>query len=333
MARRVDTIEAYDEPAYDEPRRRSRKVTAFLTLLALVAVAYAAVRIASVESNAFLVGAMALTPYAAAGSLLLSIVILACRRKLLAFLVFVVTISLGALLGPRFLSEEQPEADGPRLRVMAANLYLGLGDPRAIVDLVRRQQVDVLVLPELTPGAESALDSAGLAELLPYRVSDPRPGGGGTGIVSKIPLRQIILVPESTMSQPSAVIDLPGRDDVEIVAVHVQPPVSQAKVDTWRRELAALPRPEKDARLRILAGDFNASLDHAAFRTLVDHGYADAAEATGDGLVPTWSSWPTGPPITIDHIVADERIAVSGFSVFDIPGSDHEAILAELVLP
>lgn len=333
MARRADTLEDYDEPAYDEPRRRSRKLTAFLTLLVLVAVAYAVVRLGGFESNAFLVGAAALTPYVAAAALLLAVIVLACRRKLLALIAFVVAVALGTLLGPRFLSEEQPAADGARLRIMTANLYLGLGDARTIVDLVRRQQVDVLTLPELTPSAVSALDSAGLADLLPYRVFDPRPGGGGTGIAAKIPLRQVILVPDSTMSQPSAVVDLPGRDDVEITAVHVQPPVSQAKADTWRRELAALPRREKDTRLRILAGDFNASLDHGAFRELVDRGNVDAAEATGDGLVPTWSSWPTGPPLTIDHIVTDDRCAISGYDVFDVPGSDHKAILAEIVLP
>lgn len=333
MARRAATIEDHDQPEYDEPRRRSRKVTAFLTVLALAFVAYAVVRIADLESNAFLIGAVAVTPYIVAAALVLAVVILACRRKLLAFVVLVVAVALGALLGPRYLSEEQPEADGARLRIMAANLHLGLGDARTIVDLVRTQQVDVLTLPELTPTAVSSLDNAGLRNLLPYRVFDARPGGGGTGIAAKIPLRRVILMSDTTMAQPSAVLDLPGRDDVEITAVHIQPPVSQAKADTWRRELAALPRPEKDARLRILAGDFNASLDHVAFRDLVDRDYTDAAEETGEGLVPTWASWPTGPPLTIDHIMADARCAISGYDVFDVPGSDHNAILAEVVLP
>jgi endonuclease/exonuclease/phosphatase family metal-dependent hydrolase len=95
--------------------------------------------------------------------------------------------------------------------------------------------------------------------------------------------------------------------------------------------MGQLPRPAE--RIRILAGDFNASLDHAAFRTLLDRGYTDAAEATGDGLEPTWSKWPIGPPVTIDHIVVDDRCAVGSYETRDIPGSDHKALISEIVLP
>lgn len=327
------TEDVVDEPVYDdEPRRRSRKITFLLVVLALVFLAYGVVRVLSLESNAFLIGAMALTPYVAGGALLLAIVTLVAGRKLLALVVVIVALSLGALLGPRYLSEEQPEADGPHLRVMAANLQIGHGDARTIVNLVRSQQVDVLAMPELTPTAVTFLDSAGLEDVLPYRVFDARTGGGGSGIASKFPLRQIILADDTTLSQPSAVVDVPGRQDIELTAVHIQPPLSEKDVRVWRDELAGLPKPAK-RRVSILAGDFNATLDHVAFRDLVDHGYADAGEETGEGLDPTWASWPLGPPLTIDHIVTDVGCAISSYAVYDLPGSDHNAIVAEVVLP
>jgi endonuclease/exonuclease/phosphatase (EEP) superfamily protein YafD len=216
---------------------------------------------------------------------------------------------------------------------MAANLYLGQADARTIVDLVRREQIDVLTLPELTPDAVSALDSAGLMEVLPYRVFDDRVGGDGSGIAANIPLRRVVPMPETVLSQPSAVLDLPGNDDIELTAVHIQPPLDNDDVNTWKTELANLPKANENDRLRILAGDFNATLDHAAFRDLVDRGYADAAEETGQGLDPTWSSLPTGPPLTIDHIVTDARCAIASYMVYDLPGSDHNAIIAEVVLP
>jgi endonuclease/exonuclease/phosphatase family metal-dependent hydrolase len=247
--------------------------------------------------------------------------------------VLIVAFALSALLGPRYLSEEQPDADGLHLRIMAANLHLGQGDAKTIVDLVRRQQVDVLALPELTPAAVTDLERAGLTDLLPYHVFDARRGGDGSGIAANLPLRQVILIEDSVLSQPSVVVDVPGRRDIELTAVHVQPPLSPADLRTWRAELADLPRPEPKKRLRILAGDFNATLDQAAFRDLVDRGYADAGEETGEGLTPTWASWPTGPPLTIDHIVADVRCAISSYAVFDLPNSDHNAVLAEVVLP
>jgi endonuclease/exonuclease/phosphatase (EEP) superfamily protein YafD len=331
----TDEVEAAPGEEFfdDEPRRRSRKVSFFLVVFALAFVAYAVVRIMSLENTAFLVGAMALTPYVAAGCLLLALVTVVLGRKLLALVVLITALALGALLGPRYFSEEQPAAGGQHLRIMAANLHLGQGDARTIVDLVRRQQVDVLTLPELTPAAVTDLDRAGLAELLPYRVFDARRGGDGSGIAANVPLRQVVLVEDSALSQPSAIVDLPGRRDLELTAVHVQPPLSSADVRTWRAELAKLPRPEPKQRLSILAGDFNATLDHVAFRDLVDRGYADAAEETGDGLIPTWANWPTGPPLTIDHIVADARCAISSYAVFNLPNSDHDVVLAEVVLP
>jgi endonuclease/exonuclease/phosphatase (EEP) superfamily protein YafD len=341
----VRWTEAPEEPTYDlaEPdyesaprRRRKGGVTFLLVLFALAFLAYAVVRVLSLETVgdlALVVGAIALTPYVVAGGFLLALVTFALRRRVLALVVLVIALSISALLGPRYLSEEQPEATGPRLRIMAANLYLGQADARTIVDLVRREKIDVLTLPELTPDAVSALDEAGLMEVLPYRVFDDRVGGDGSGIAANVPLRKVIPMPETVLAQPSAVVDLPGNDDVELTAVHIQPPLHDNDVNTWRTELANLPKADGANHLRILAGDFNATLDHAAFRDVVDRGYADAAEETGEGLDPTWSSLPTGPPLTIDHIVADARCAFASYTVYDLPGSDHDAIIAEVVLP
>jgi endonuclease/exonuclease/phosphatase (EEP) superfamily protein YafD len=342
----VRWTEAPEEPTYDlaepdfepEPRRRRRRgfVTFLLVVPALAFLAYGVLRVFSLDNlvdNAFLIGVTTLTPYFAAGGLLLALVTALFRRRVLALVVLVIALVLGVLLGPRYLSEEQPAAGGPHLRIMAANLYLGQADPKTVVDLVRRQKVDVLALPELTPAAVSALDDAGLANLLPYRVFDDRVGGDGNGIAAKFPLRKIILMPESVLSQQSAVVDLPGRADLELTAVHVQPPLSDPNVRVWRNELGELPRATPDKRVRILAGDFNATLDHGAFRDLVDRGYADAGEEAGEGLDPTWSSLPTGPPLTIDHIVVDSRCAISSYAVFDLPGSDHNAIISEVILP
>jgi endonuclease/exonuclease/phosphatase (EEP) superfamily protein YafD len=38
-------------------------------------------------------------------------------------------------------------------------------------------------------------------------------------------------------------------------------------------------------------------------------------------------------PVTIDHVLADERCGVRELEVIPLPGGDHRAVLAELVLP
>jgi endonuclease/exonuclease/phosphatase (EEP) superfamily protein YafD len=85
----------------------------------------------------------------------------------------------------------------------------------------------------------------------------------------------------------------------------------------------------------LLAGDFNATFDQVPFRRLVDCGYRDAGEIVGKGLDATFPA--TGsifpPPITIDHILADERWGVVEYEVEPLPNSDHRAIFAKLALP
>jgi hypothetical protein len=64
-------------------------------------------------------------------------------------------------------------------------------------------------------------------------------------------------------------------------------------------------RSRRRSPARILAGDFNVTLDHATLRGLLDSGYADAAEQRGDGLVATWQDAGFPPPVAIDHVVAE----------------------------
>lgn len=329
----AETDDYEDDDYVPRHRRGGRKLGFVLVTLGLVFLAYAIMRTFAAETDPFTVGAVTITPYVVAAGLLLGLVTLLLGRRVVGLSVLAMALALSALLLPRYLSDSQPEADGPRMRIMAANLWNGRADPGALVDLVRTQQVDLLVLPELTPAAMVALDDEGLGELLPNRVLDARVGGDGVGILGKYPLRKIVLMPESSLGQLSAVVDVPGPDEIEVVAVHIRPPTSAASVPVWRNELAALPRPDVDERTRVLAGDFNATLDHAVFRELLDRGFVDAAEEAGEGLSPTWSDWPLGPPITIDHLLADSRSAIVSYAVFDLPGSDHNAILSELVLP
>jgi endonuclease/exonuclease/phosphatase family metal-dependent hydrolase len=82
----------------------------------------------------------------------------------------------------------------------------------------------------------------------------------------------------------------------------------------------------------LLIGDFNATLDHAAVRRLLDTGYVDAADAVGNGLTPTWQA-SLVPPVSIDHVLVEEGIGVRAVRVHDIARSDHRAVVADLVVP
>ena len=226
---------------------------------------------------------------------------------------------------------------GPRLRVATVSLRLGLVAAASVLDLVLANDVDVLSVQELTPEAEERLRAAGLAKLLPHAVVIPARAGSvpaASGAVwSRLPLRPAGAVPGG-FEQPTVLVDAGDGPDVELTAVHLMPPSSSADlVRAWTADLAALPAPGAGV-LRVLAGDFNASMDHAAFRAVLDRGYRDAARAVGRAMVWTWAPLrPRFPRLAIDHVLVDPRIAVAAVDVVAVPGSDHRSVVAELVVP
>ena len=96
--------------------------------------------------------------------------------------------------------------------------------------------------------------------------------------------------------------------------------------------MRSLPRATPGGGLRLLAGDFNATLDHHALRKLIGSGYTDAGDAAGIGLQGTYPAHRL-LRITIDHVLVDERARVTSASVHTIPGSDHRALVARISLP
>jgi endonuclease/exonuclease/phosphatase family metal-dependent hydrolase len=127
---------------------------------------------------------------------------------------------------------------------------------------------------------------------------------------------------------------VPGAPPVEVEAVHPPPPL-HAQVGIWQRMLREIPTVDRTGpTLRIVAGDFNATLDQRDLRRVLDRGFVDAADATGQGLKTTWPAGRRLPPeITIDHVLVDPRIAVRALSVHTVPRSDHRAVIATLELP
>jgi endonuclease/exonuclease/phosphatase family metal-dependent hydrolase len=119
---------------------------------------------------------------------------------------------------------------------------------------------------------------------------------------------------------------------VELVCVHpVTPTLGRGGAVPWRAELAVLPPP--GGMPRVLAGDFNATLDHAALRDVLRLGYADAGLQTGNALTPTWGPPGKNPLFTLDHVLVDRSCAVLEYAVHALPGSDHQSVYAEIQLP
>ena len=173
-----------------------------------------------------------------------------------------------------------------------------------------------------------------MTDLLPYHAKRPQPGASGTALYGRAPFRgERTLHPDTWFDQARAQFVHSGVS-VDVVAVHLTPPIPDAlAMQRWRADLAQLPAADPDdGVVTVLAGDFNATMDHSAFRWLLGTGYVDAADATGAGLIPTWhSGWV--PPVTLDHIVVERGVGVRDVRVYDMGRSDHRAVVADLALP
>jgi endonuclease/exonuclease/phosphatase family metal-dependent hydrolase len=243
--------------------------------------------------------------------------------------------ALGLVVRSRRTFRMQPGASGPMLRVLTFNMFFGRGDAEVLLARVRQLSPDVLFLQELTADAVTRLKQAGLEELMPHNQIELRGGPRGSGIYARFPLGEGgPSLPPVHAAQPAALLEVPGGYRVELLCVHPATPASEhgGAAARWRHDLALLPAPGE--RPRIVAGDFNATLDHAAFRDVLRLGYADAGQQAADALTPTWGMPPGKRAVlTLDHVLADRRCAVLAYSVHAIPGSDHRAVYAEIQLP
>lgn len=217
----------------------------------------------------------------------------------------------------------------------------------AIARLALDQGADIVTLPETTEAAGEkvatlmreggrpmwvhtiAFDEISKArsttllispDLGDYTVSNP--GGSGP--------------PGNTNVLPTVVATPVDGVGPTIIAVHAVAPINW-EMSNWRSDLDWLAGQCSGGNV-IMAGDFNATVDHMSGRessaSAVLGNCRDAALATGSGAVGTWPTFL--PPLLgspIDHVLATANWQTDSMSVIqssDSAGSDHRPIVATL---
>ena len=268
--------------------------------------------------------------------LLLAVATALLRRWWVLVPVVVALAVVGALVAPAFERSNSPDAVRD-LTVMASNLRVGLARSEQLMDAVRFRAVDVLVLTEVTPEAIVRLDAQGADSYFPHRAGEPAEVGyAGTMVLSRYPLRQVAAdLGGSPNRQPEVVVTTLSGAELRVQTAHSAAPLS-GQTQQWRDGLLALQQwRERQAGTGpiVMAGDFNASFAHPAFRAVAD-GMQDAQRATGSGWVRTWpyAGSRVPPFVQLDHVLSRGLTVIDSGQVA-LNGTDHAAVWGSYALP
>lgn len=333
-------------------------------LAALVIVAVAGVLLVSVwpqlldlEQVFGVAQVVSLRGAAAAGALLvfvllglLALVARRARRFLGSILVLLLAFigMSAAVLSTRGLGDtafaEKGEWD---VTVLSWNTLGGAADAATVADLAIEVGADVVALPETTEtmgvDVAAAMSAAGVAMQVYTTAYDEIAAARSTTLLIRESYGRYVVNEETgnTAVLPTVIAEPADGNGPTIMAVHPVAPIP-VEMDNWRSDLEWLGG-RCDTGNVIMAGDFNATLDHMA-----DYGGGrtadgqlthlgnciDGAVATGNGAVGTWPA--AIPPLLgtpIDHILATDGWRFTGFRVVtdrDDAGSDHRPIVAQL---
>jgi endonuclease/exonuclease/phosphatase (EEP) superfamily protein YafD len=272
-----------------------------------------------------------------AALLVMLLVVLIFERRVWPFVAGVLAVLLigGGMVLPRTLPDTDPVHGSP-FRVLAFNTYEGEADANALAALIEAEQPDAVALSESGPGFARKLGP--LVEPLGYRVHVSTDDDGDDDVeeVTAVLSEQLgdveVRIGDETSAFPYIEVKGGELDTLRFVVFHSVAPVP-GSVPGWNDDLALLSRWCAGAAPAVVAGDFNATLDHSALRAGTT-GCEDAAAQRGAGLIPTWGPSPRvrsfGPQI--DHVFATDGITAETFDVHDIAGSDHRAVLTTLRL-
>lgn len=231
--------------------------------------------------------------------------------------------------------------------VLAWNTLGEVPDAQTIVDLALAEQADVISLPETTaPLGEEvaiAMREGGRPMWVHTLAFDEIAKARSTTLLISPELGDYAVTsdpwagpPGNTNTLPSVVADPVDGEGPRIVAVHAVAPI-RWELRNWRSDLDWLAAQCQGEDV-ILAGDFNATLDHFAGRGVDGGDLGRCRDAALGGGAAGLATWPTDVPeffgSPIDHVLATPNWQVSSFRVvgeLDSSGSDHRPIVTTLV--
>lgn len=234
-------------------------------------------------------------------------------------------------LAHRVVADPMPAASTGTLIAATVNVKGGSANVDEVAAVIASAGADVVALPEAGEDYRVRLEQAlgGAYTGASLQVADA--ATSAVSVLYRTGLGAVVAEPSIAGSFPAWELSGGGLGELRFVAFHAYPPLPFA-TERWRTDLAGLQRFCGAGDGVVVAGDFNATLDHSALRAATD-GCADAAASVGAGLTGTWPASAPGLLRTqIDHVFTTGGLYGHAVSFTEIGGTDHLAVVAELRL-
>ncbi|GAA1664086.1 endonuclease/exonuclease/phosphatase family protein [Kribbella yunnanensis] len=255
--------------------------------------------------------------------------------RLAAGLVAVLALIGAGLTLPRVTSDPKPPAADTRvLTIMVANVLGGGANAGAVAELIRERKPDLVSLPEAQVDVREEI-RAQLEDLkyAGYTEQPTRAVESATSVLVAASLGAVQVKPDLPTSFGNLMVTGGNLGEVRLVAYHGFPPLPE-DVPPWKHDLMQLRRWCAQDPPTIVAGDFNATLDHADFRWALASNCHSVGPSVGGGFKGTWpSDQPAIARTQIDHVLATRPIQPLQFATYEIAGTDHLAVVATVAVP
>lgn len=230
----------------------------------------------------------------------------------------------------------------PDLRIASYNTFIQAPDISHVVELVRAEEPDLLLVQEVQPRRAEEL-RAQLGDVFPHMSFEPREAGriGGVAVLSRFPILEERRLEPIGGARPTtiAVVDADGQR-VQVVSAHLTSPCPLCGASLVERQgfEASMRHVETEAivdaldpRLpAIVGGDLNSTRRSDPYRLLAAAGFRDPQIEAGNGPGFTWPDG-SGPFFRIDWILVRGMTPTAAW-VGAPRASDHRPVVVDVAL-
>ena len=250
------------------------------------------------------------------------------RRGKLATCGLVLALVNLVLIVPLYFGPAPPPGERATLRAMMLNVYWLNRDHARVLELIRRESPDFIMLAEVTDEWAEALTA--LQTDYPYSKVISGYTAGGVAFFSRLEMAELAIRDLGDNGLPTVVATLKTSEgEITVVGTHPPSPGSPQHLKDRNRQLAGLGRMVRNRTGPIIVlGDLNTTSWSPYFQDLLAaSGLRDSRR--GFGIQASWPALPLPLRIPIDHCLISKELLVHDRRIGPSVGSDHRAVIVD----